>query len=228
VIGALAARSAARRPAARVGAAISGMVGPLLAAAAYFLAAPRLVGIRAEQVSAHLMAPYAVVAGLAGSALVAAIAQRAEATAQRTEVGARRSEASGQPAEVARQPAEVAGQPAEVAGQPAEVAGQPAGAVGRLPRQSAGGSGPITDGSDRPPVADDGHPRARAAKAETETRTRTRTKADRAEPRTSDRPEETSDRLTGTTTGAGPAWPGESPTVDRLKSRLGRLGRRSR
>ena len=214
MIGALAARSAARRPAARVGAAISGMVGPLLAAAAYFLAAPRLVGIRAEQVSAHLMAPYAVVAGLAGSALVAAIAQRAEATAQRTEVGARRSEASGQPAEVARQPA--------------EVAGQPAGAVGRLPRQSAGGSGPITDGSDRPPVADDGHPRARAAKAETETRTRTRTKADRAEPRTSDRPEETSDRLTGTTTGAGPAWPGESPTVDRLKSRLGRLGRRSR
>jgi hypothetical protein len=79
LIGALAARTAARQPAARVGAAISGGVGPLLVAAAYFLAAPRLVGIQAEQVSAHLMAPYAVIAGLAGSVLVAAIAQRAEA-----------------------------------------------------------------------------------------------------------------------------------------------------
>ncbi|WP_203859590.1 hypothetical protein [Plantactinospora mayteni] len=85
LIGALAARSAARRPAARVGAAISGISGPLLVAIAYFLAAPRLVGIRPEQVSAHLMAPYAVVAGLAGSALVAALAQRSETMARRAE-----------------------------------------------------------------------------------------------------------------------------------------------
>lgn len=77
-IGMIAARSAARLTRARVGATISGVAGPLLVAAAYFLAAPRLVGAQAEQVSAHLMAPYAVVAGLIGSALMAALAQRAE------------------------------------------------------------------------------------------------------------------------------------------------------
>ncbi|MEV4753916.1 hypothetical protein AB0J86_02195 [Micromonospora sp. NPDC049559] len=81
VIGALTARAAARVPAARVGTAVSGVAGPLLVAVAYFLAAPQLVGIRAEQMSAHLMAPYAVVAGLAGSALVTALAQRAELVA---------------------------------------------------------------------------------------------------------------------------------------------------
>ncbi|MFC7547256.1 hypothetical protein [Plantactinospora sp. GCM10030261] len=78
VIGALTARSAARRSAHRVGTTISGGAGPLLVAVAYFLAAPRLVGIRAEQVSAHLAAPYAVIAGVAGSVLVAALAQRAD------------------------------------------------------------------------------------------------------------------------------------------------------
>ncbi|MEV4627509.1 hypothetical protein AB0J90_14585 [Micromonospora sp. NPDC049523] len=80
LIGALAARTTARLPERRVGAVVSGVAGPLLVAAAYFLAAPRLVGIRAEQVSAHLAAPYAVIAGLAGSALVAALAQRASTT----------------------------------------------------------------------------------------------------------------------------------------------------
>jgi len=78
VIGALAARAAARDPFRRVGAAVSGVVGPLLVAVAYFLAAPRLAGIRAEQVSAHLLAPYAVLAGLAGSVLVTSLAQRAD------------------------------------------------------------------------------------------------------------------------------------------------------
>ncbi|MGW4467809.1 hypothetical protein [Micromonospora sp. NPDC004704] len=77
LIGALAARTTARLPERRVGAVVSGVAGPLLVATAYFLAAPRLVGIRAEQVSAHLAAPYAVIAGLAGSALVATLAQRA-------------------------------------------------------------------------------------------------------------------------------------------------------
>ncbi|MDW5327300.1 hypothetical protein [Plantactinospora sp. KLBMP9567] len=92
LIGALAARSAARRPATRVGAAISGISGPLLVAVAYFVAAPRLVGIRPEQVSAHLMAPYAVVAGLAGSALVAALAQRSETMARQADSLDSRSE----------------------------------------------------------------------------------------------------------------------------------------
>ncbi|MDQ7906990.1 hypothetical protein RB614_20980 [Phytohabitans sp. ZYX-F-186] len=79
VIGALAAWPAAKRLDGRVGTAVSGGVGPLLVAAAYFLAAPTLVGIRAEQLSAHLLAPYAVIAGLAGSVLVTAISQRRDA-----------------------------------------------------------------------------------------------------------------------------------------------------
>jgi hypothetical protein len=78
VIGALVARGPAQDPFHRVGAAVSGTAGPLVVAAAYFLAAPRLAGIRPEQMSAHLLAPYAVLAGLAGSVLVTALAQRAD------------------------------------------------------------------------------------------------------------------------------------------------------
>jgi hypothetical protein len=72
LIGALAAWPAARRADSRVGVAVSGAVGPLLVATAYFLATPRLTGARAEQFSAYLIAPYAVIAGLAGSVLVSA------------------------------------------------------------------------------------------------------------------------------------------------------------
>ncbi|WP_369799817.1 hypothetical protein [Micromonospora sp. HK10] len=78
VIGALAARRTARLAERRVGAAASGAAGPILVALAYLLAVPRLAGISPEQVSAHLIAPYAVITGIAGSALVAALAQRAE------------------------------------------------------------------------------------------------------------------------------------------------------
>ncbi|MGY0005065.1 hypothetical protein [Micromonospora sp. I033] len=78
LIGVLAARRAVRSPERRVGAAASGAAGPLLVALAYLLAVPRLAGIAAEQVSAHLIAPYAVIAGVGGSALVAALAQRAD------------------------------------------------------------------------------------------------------------------------------------------------------
>ncbi|WP_203705236.1 hypothetical protein, partial [Asanoa iriomotensis] len=78
VIGALVARGPARDPHHRVGAAVSGIAGPLVVAAAYFLAAPRLAGIRPEQMSAHLLAPYAVLAGLAGSVLVTTLAQRTD------------------------------------------------------------------------------------------------------------------------------------------------------
>jgi hypothetical protein len=54
-----------------VGIALSGAIGPLMVAAAYLLTAPRLVGVRANaQISAYLTAPYAVIAGLAGSVLV--------------------------------------------------------------------------------------------------------------------------------------------------------------
>ncbi|MBP1786434.1 hypothetical protein J3R08_006284 [Micromonospora sp. HB375] len=78
VIGVLAARRAARAAEVRVGAAASGAAGPLLVALAYLLAVPRLAGIAAEQLSAHLIAPYAVIAGVGGSMLTAALAQRAE------------------------------------------------------------------------------------------------------------------------------------------------------
>ncbi|MEH0985058.1 hypothetical protein [Micromonospora sp. CPCC 205556] len=78
MIGALAARRTARLAERRLGAAISGAAGPLLVAVAYFLAVPRLATIAPAQVSAHLIAPYAVIVGVAGSALVAALAQRAE------------------------------------------------------------------------------------------------------------------------------------------------------
>ncbi|MGC5331698.1 hypothetical protein [Micromonospora sp. DT62] len=77
VIGALAARRDARDPDHRVGAAASGTAGPLLVATAYFLAVPRLTAISPEQVSAHLIAPYAVIVGVGGAVLVTVLAQRA-------------------------------------------------------------------------------------------------------------------------------------------------------
>jgi hypothetical protein len=72
-IGALGAAQAARRADNRVGVAVSGAMGPLLVAASYFLAAPGLVAPVAEQLSAYLVAPYAVIAGLAGSVLASAL-----------------------------------------------------------------------------------------------------------------------------------------------------------
>ncbi|BCL14915.1 hypothetical protein [Micromonospora sagamiensis] len=82
VIGALTARRAARATYRRVGAAASGAAGPLLVAVACLLTVPRLPEIGAEQLSAQLVAAYAVVTGVAGSVLVAALAQRRdEATA---------------------------------------------------------------------------------------------------------------------------------------------------
>ncbi|MFJ6196858.1 hypothetical protein [Micromonospora sp. NPDC092111] len=78
LIGALAARRPARAPELRLGAVVSGAAGPLLVAVAYFLAVPRLATISPAQVSAHLVAPYAVIVGAAGSVLVASLAQRAE------------------------------------------------------------------------------------------------------------------------------------------------------
>src|SRR6266540_1477097 len=80
VIGGLAAWLANRRGDSRVGVAISGVTGPLLVAAAYFLAAPRMLGVDAHQLSAFLIAPYAVLAGLAGSVLVVAVGSRTDTT----------------------------------------------------------------------------------------------------------------------------------------------------
>ncbi|MEU5788469.1 hypothetical protein ABZ754_12150 [Micromonospora purpureochromogenes] len=78
LIGALAAQRTVRVAERRLGAAVSGAAGPLLVAVAYFVAVPRLAEVTPAQVSAHFVAPYAVLVGAAGSVLVAALAQRAE------------------------------------------------------------------------------------------------------------------------------------------------------
>lgn len=77
LIGMVAAWPAVRRGHFGVGAATSGAVGPLLVAAAFLVLAPRLTGAPGQLGSAYLIAPYAVLAGLAGSAFVVALGQRA-------------------------------------------------------------------------------------------------------------------------------------------------------
>jgi hypothetical protein len=72
LVGVVSALPADRRTDNRVGIAISGTFGPLLVAAAYFFTAPRPAAW-AEQLSAYLFAPYAVIGGLAGSVLVAVL-----------------------------------------------------------------------------------------------------------------------------------------------------------
>jgi hypothetical protein len=94
IIGGLAALPAGRRGDNRVGVAVSGAVGPLLVAVSYFLAAPKLNGSTGdEQLSAYLIAPYAVIAGLAGSVLLAALITQRE-----QQLAARRAAAEAVPA----------------------------------------------------------------------------------------------------------------------------------
>jgi hypothetical protein len=76
VIGALAALPAARRGDNPVGIAVSGAVGPVLVAAAYFLAAPDFALVQPRELSAYLVVPYAVIAGLAGSVTIAGLGPR--------------------------------------------------------------------------------------------------------------------------------------------------------
>jgi hypothetical protein len=73
LIGGLAAFPAAGRADHRIGVAASGAFGPLLVAVAYVLAAPRAGEAPAEMSSAFTIAPYTVIAGLAGSLLVAVV-----------------------------------------------------------------------------------------------------------------------------------------------------------
>jgi hypothetical protein len=73
LIGGLAAFPAAGRGERRLGVAISGAAGPLLVAVAYILASPQAGTAPDEQVSAYATAPFMIVAGLAGSLLVAAV-----------------------------------------------------------------------------------------------------------------------------------------------------------
>jgi hypothetical protein len=73
LIGGLAAFPAANRGDGRIGVASSGAVGPLIVAVAYVLTSPTSDNAPVEQISAYLTAPYTVLAGLAGSILVAAV-----------------------------------------------------------------------------------------------------------------------------------------------------------
>ncbi len=69
LVGAIAAGPAIRRGNLGLGTAVSGVVGPLLVGVAFLALAPRLTGNAGPLESAYLVAPYAVLAGLAGSAL---------------------------------------------------------------------------------------------------------------------------------------------------------------
>ncbi|MET8524484.1 hypothetical protein [Micromonospora sp. NPDC005172] len=76
LIGALTARGAVRSGGHRVGAAASGAAGPLLVALAYLTTVPRWATPGPAQFSTQLIAPYAVIAGVGGSILVARLAER--------------------------------------------------------------------------------------------------------------------------------------------------------
>jgi hypothetical protein len=122
VIGFGAAWRAGRRGDSRVGVAMSGATGPLVVAAAYLLAAPQFAGednVDISQWSAAMFAPYAVLAGLAGSVLVAAIGPPLTAAekAERAERAAERRAARDAERETKRQAAEEAKRTRE-AGEP--------------------------------------------------------------------------------------------------------------
>ncbi|MFK4241469.1 hypothetical protein ACI2KV_01190 [Micromonospora chokoriensis] len=78
LIGVLAARRAARSTGHRVGAAASGAAGPVLVALAYLTTLPHWSTLGPAQLSTQLVAPYAVIAGVAGSVLAAVLAERAD------------------------------------------------------------------------------------------------------------------------------------------------------
>ncbi|WP_189331978.1 Hansenula MRAKII killer toxin-resistant protein 1 [Actinoplanes ianthinogenes] len=75
LIGLVAAWPATRRGDLGVGTATSGAVGPLLVALAFLALAPLLTKATGPLQSAYLIAPYAVLAGLGGSALIVALGQ---------------------------------------------------------------------------------------------------------------------------------------------------------
>jgi hypothetical protein len=72
----------------RLGVGVSGAIGPLLVALAYFLAVPDAGG-RDQQLSAYVIAPYALIAGIAGSILVAAIGPKGSRRRSKAEREAR-------------------------------------------------------------------------------------------------------------------------------------------
>jgi hypothetical protein len=145
VIGIVAAGPAVRRGDLGLGAATSGAVGPLLVAATFFVLAPRLSGLSGSLESAYLIAPYAVLAGLAGSALTVGIGKWA------AERRARRA-ANASPGAAARPPARTAvvpSTPAPEARQSARAArartqSRPAAPATVSPAKPAGAPAPVS------------------------------------------------------------------------------------
>jgi hypothetical protein len=72
LIGIVVAWIGARRGDHRVGVSLSGGFGPLIVMVAYILTTPDLVGIDKSHVSAFILAPYALITGVAGSVLLVA------------------------------------------------------------------------------------------------------------------------------------------------------------
>ncbi|MFU8853196.1 hypothetical protein ACNAW0_19725 [Micromonospora sp. SL1-18] len=158
VIGALAARRTSPELAGRVGTATSGAAGPLLVGLAYLLAVPRLGAVAAEQLSAHLIAPYAVIAGVGGSVLVAALAQRTEHRAAAREDAADPDE-HGKQRDAETGVSRPRQRDAETGVSLPRQRGAKAGMS--LPRQRTGEPGPATGKGGRPAVdgtADAGQP----------------------------------------------------------------------
>jgi hypothetical protein len=81
IVGFLAAWPAGRRGDNRLGVGVSGAAGPVLVAIAYFFAGP--VTADNQHMSAFYIAPWAVLAGLGGSVLVALIGPKGYRTQQR-------------------------------------------------------------------------------------------------------------------------------------------------
>jgi hypothetical protein len=94
IVGVIGALPAARRGDLGVGAAASGAIGPLLVGASFFVLAPQLTGALGPLESAYLIAPYAVLTGLAGSATTVGLAQRSANRSRTAAHNAARSRAT--------------------------------------------------------------------------------------------------------------------------------------
>jgi len=165
VIGVIAVVPAVRRGHLGVGAASSGAVGPLLVAIAFFALAPRLSAALGPLESAYLIAPYAVLSGLAGSAMAVAVGRRlADRRARRRTPGPLPDTATqaGEPAAAEAGELPAAAEAGELPAA-AEAGELPTTQAGELPTTQAGEL-PTTQAGE-PPAARAGVARAGATQA---------------------------------------------------------------
>lgn len=141
VVGTIGALPAVRRGDLGVGAASSGAVGPLLVAAAFLALAPRLTGVPGPLLSAYLIAPYAVLAGLAGSALTVALGQR-RAARRATRAAAGRGAAARVGGSAAASAAPAAARPASPAAAPPAASPAPPAAKASRPAPPSAAAAP--------------------------------------------------------------------------------------